>query len=732
MAAIETQERLGRSLGFFSTFAIGTGTMIGAGIFILPGVAMANAGPGAIISFMLGGIIAIATAISMSELATGMPSAGGSYYYISRTMGAVFGAIIGLGSWLALIFKGSFALVGLAAYFQIYYQSPPYLIAVAAGLILLVINYRGAKVSGSLQNIIVAMLLVVLVVFIFEVMFSAKPGNFVPVVPYGPVSVLTTTGIIFISYLGLAEISTVAEEVKNPSRNLPLAFIASAVTVTLFYVGIMAAVVGGSIPGQATSMFTPLADIAGLIAGDVGRIVIVVGALFATLSTANGAILSSSRFPFAMSRDALMPKWFITIHKSFKTPSNAILATSIVMILLLFLFDIEQLARLGGAFNVIIFVLLNLAVIILRKRTLPGYAPTFRDPFFPFTQIVGIVGSLMLLPFLGIMPLFFVLVMAFVGVGWFRYYGRGKAIPEYNLFDLLEDTVEQKKVKPESIVKVLVPISNPWHEQDLLKLADCLGSEIIGLHVIKVPDQTSLQVAQTSYHDKCMEIDHHFKKEFDRYPAIVGQKRNYIVAFDHDIANSIIEQAEMENVDTIIMGWHESGKFQYSLGEVASSVFASSKKQILLLKDHLPDKINRILVAYNGKENSIYGFYIARKLAANTGAKIVVLTVISPDEEEEKKKEIAADVTELVVKDDIIKVEFRILEKYSVEDAILDAAVDSDVTIIGDSSRRFKIAMLGTMSQRIAKHSKKPVLIIKKPRPISKESLNNLMKKMGR
>jgi amino acid transporter/nucleotide-binding universal stress UspA family protein len=728
MAAVETQERLGRGLGFFSTFAIGTGTMIGAGIFILPGIAMANAGPGAILSFLLGGIISIATAISMAELATGMPSAGGSYYYISRTMGAVIGAVIGLGSWLALIFKGSFALIGLAEYFQIFYHLPLYMIAVAAGIILLVINYRGAKSSGSLQNIIVAVLIVILLAFISEVALFVRPGNFVPVLPYGPASILTTTGMIFISYLGLAELSAVSEEVKNPSRNLPLAFIASAVTVTLFYVGVMAVVVGVAGPGMTTSTVTPLADIAGLLAGDAGRLIIVFGALLATLSTANGAILSSSRFPFAMSRDALMPRWFISIHRRFETPSNAILVTGLVMIMLLFLFDIEQLARLGGAFNILIFVLLNLAVVILRKRTLPGYQPTFRDPLFPFTQIIGIGGSLILLPLLGVLPLFFALVMVFAGVGWFRYYGRGKATPKYNLFDLLENTVEISNVKPESIIKVLVPICNPRHERNLLKLADCLGSEIIGLHVIKVPGQTSLQVAQKAYHDKHIEMDAHFKKEFDRYPVILGQKRDYIVAFDHDIANSIIEQAEIENVDTIIMGWHEASRFQYSLGEVTSDVLASSKKQIVLLKGYLPDRINRILVAYNGKENSAYGLYLARKLAVNTGAQIAVIAVISPDAEADRKEEISAKIAELAEEENMRPVEFRILERYSVEDAILEAAENSDVTIIGDSSQRFKISLIGTLSQRIARHSKKPVLIVKKSRPISKESMNYLLR----
>jgi amino acid transporter len=732
MAATETQERLGRGLGFFSTFAIGTGTMIGAGIFILPGIAMANAGPGAILSFLLGGIITIATAISMAELATGMPSAGGSYYYISRTMGAVLGAVIGLGSWLALIFKGSFALVGLAEYFQIFYDLPLFLIAATAGIILLVVNYRGAKSSGTLQNIIVALLIVILLAFISEVVLFIEPGNFTPAVPYGPMSILTTTGMIFISYLGLAELSAVSEEVKNPSRNLPLAFIASAVTVTIFYVGIMAVVVGIIGPGMTTSTVTPLADIAGLLAGDTGKIIIVFGALIATLSTANGAILSSSRFPFAMSRDALMPKWFIIIHKRFETPSNAIMVTGIVMIILMFLFDIEQLARLGGAFNILIFVLLNLAVIILRKRTLPGYEPTFRDPLFPFTQIVGIGGSLILLPLLGVLPLFFALIMVFAGVGWFRYYGRGRATPKYNLFDLLENTVEQKDIKPESIVKILVPISNPGHEHDLLRLADYLGSDMIGLHVIKVPAQTSLLVAREAYHDKQIEMDSRFKREFDKYPAILGHKRDYIVAFDHDIANSITEQAELENIDIIIMGWHESSRFQYSLGEVTSEVLSSSKKQIVLLKGYLPDKINRILVAYNGKANSVYGLNLARKLAANTGAKIVIITVISPDEEEERKEEIKTRIAELSAEEDTISVECRVLEKYSIEDAILEATNVSDVTIIGDSSQRFKVSLLGTLSQRIARHSKKPVLIVKRPRPISRESLNYFLKKVLR
>lgn len=723
MAAIETKERLGRSLGFFSTFAIGTGTMIGAGIFILPGIASTNAGAGAIFSFLLGGIISIATAISMAELATGMPMAGGSYYYISRTMGAAFGAIIGLGSWLALIFKGTFALIGLAEYFQVFYSSSIYLVAAASGIILLLINYRGAKSSGSLQNIIVILLLVILLAFLSKVFFFIEPDNFNSIMPYGPTSILTTTGIIFISYLGLAELAAISEEVKNPSKNLPRAFIASAVVVTIFYVLIMIAVVGvSSIDGAAASV-TPLADIADLIAGENGRILIVFGALLATLSTANGAILSSSRFPFAMSRDALMPQWFVEIHKKYETPYNSILVTGLIMVLLLFLFDIEELAKLGGTFNILIYVLLNMAVIILRKRTLPGYEPTFRDPFFPFTQIIGIAGSLVLLPLLGGLPLLFAVSLIALGAWWHWFYGRGKATPSYNLFDLLENNVEPMVIKPDSVVKVLVPISSIKHEHDLLKLADCLGHEIVGIHVIKVPNQTSLKLAQDAYHEKKIEMDSHFKEEFEQYPIILGHKRKYIVAFDHSVSNSIIEQAELENADLVIMGWHESNRFQYSLGDVTNEVLSSLKRHIVLLKGYLSEKVTKIVVAYDGKDNSVYGLHLAKKLAVNTGAKIEIIRIVSPDEDEEQKNLIVEELKAISKTEEHISISFKVLDRYSVEDAILEASNDSDLTVIGDSGQRFKASFLGTLSQRVARHSKNPVMIVRRSKPISKENV---------
>ncbi len=729
MVTIKPKERLGRSLGFFETFAIGTGTMIGAGIFILPGIAISNAGPAAIISFILGGLISMVTAISLAELATGMPHAGGSYYFISRTMGAGFGAVIGLGSWLALLFKGSFALVGLADYFFVLFPIPILITAVVAGLLLLVINYYGSKNSATFQNFIVLFLLIILTVFIIKGFFILDNGKFTPFVPFGNSSIIATTGLIFISYLGIVELTAISEEVKEPSKNIPRALIASVGTVTLIYVGVMIVIAGTLTPEQSIFTNTPLVDVTVMIGSDIGKIMIIIAGLFATVSTANAAILSSSRFPFAMGRDKLMPEWFVDIHHRYDTPYRAILVTGIVMILLVLVFNVEQLARLGGTFNILIFVLINISVIILRYRSLEEYKPTFKDPFFPYTQIIGIVGSLILLPSMGTLPLVFTLgIVAFGGI-WYKYYGADKAFPKYNLFDMLENNIHPVPVAADSKMKVLVPIANPEHELDLLQLADNIGDEIIGLNVIRIPNQTSLTAARDAFHANKNIMENILKEKFDDFPIIVGHKREYIIAFDHSVANSIIEQAEIENVDFIAIGWHEVNRLHPSMGNVANKVLALAKNNIVMLNGYFPKKIEKIIVAYNSKDNSRYGLILAKRLSKNTGAKIHILRVIKPNAEEEKKRKIRSELKQIIEDEKTQLISYEVKEHYSVESAILGSIGQDDLLIIGDSSQRFNISLLGMLPYNIAKRSNRPVLIVKGYKPLSREGISNVIMK---
>ncbi|MCK8823715.1 amino acid permease [Fuchsiella alkaliacetigena] len=724
IASKESEKRLGKTIGFWQAFAIGTGTMIGAGIFILPGIAITAAGPSAVISFILGGLISLATALSMAELATGMPRAGGDYYFISRAMGPLFGSIIGLGAWFALVFKGSFALIGLAEYLKVLFPVPILITAVTVGLLLLFINYRGAESSGKLQNIIVGGLFVILITFILRGLFMIEADNLTPFFVEGYGAVFGTTGLVFVSYLGITQLAAISEEVKEPAKNLPRVFIASVLAVTLLYVGIMLVISGVFPQEKVIVMGTPLVEVARLMVGPVGGIAIVIAGFLATVSTANAALLSSSRFPFAMGRDKLMPQWFIEIHSKYSTPYKAILFTGLTMIVLLLLFNVEDLARLASSFNFLDFMLVNLSVIILRRASHKWYKPTFTDPLYPFTQIIGIGGSFLLLLQVGLMPLLFVAALILLGIIWYITYGGRDSLPKYNLLDVIEkreasieklDEIAQDK-------KVLVPVSNPDHEHDLLHLADHLADKVVGLNVVHVPSQTSLRAARQAYEEDEANTDNILETRFRKNMEQMNKKSDYIISFDHDVPSSILEQAEKEKANLIIMGWQRKDRFDYRIGGLTSKVLARAKSNVAILKGHFPDLINEIVVAYDGGDNSTYALYLAKRLAFDAGAKVRVLRIINPDLSTEEKEAITSELEKLVEVAEGYEMDYELKERYSTVDGILESTKETDLTIMGDSNRRFRRALLGSTPQRVARHTENSILIVKMYKPISSES----------
>ena len=715
----KSQERLGRSLGFFSVFAIGTGTMIGAGIFVLPSMAITIAGPAAVISFILGGLITLATTLSVVELATSMPQAGGSYYFISRSLGPMFGTIIGLGAWISLVFKGSFALVGLAEYFNVFFTVPVVLTGLVVGIALLLINIRGAKSSGNLQNIIVVALILILLLFIIKGSTMMEKELLHPFMPHGVSSVFETTGLIFISYLGIIKLAAISEEVKNPSKNIPRAFLGSVIVVILIYGGIIITLNGIAPLDVLKDTQTPLVYAATAMAGTPGRIIITIAGFFATVSTANAAILSSSRFPFAMARDKLMPGFFTAIHKKYQTPYRAILITGVTMLALLMLFDVEQLAKLGSTFNVLVFVLVNFSVIIYRKNKDFEYKPTFKDPLFPVTQVIGIVGSLLLLPSLGMFSMLFALALIILGIVLYKLRGRNKTEFNYSIQNYLDEGEVPIDINGDE-ERVLVPISNPNHEEDLLYLADKLGDMIIGLNVVKVPEQTSLSTARDCYDESKSESCKQLKDVFNKWTEVTSHKQKNIIVFDHDISDAIIEQAEKEVANLIVLGWKKENRLQYTIGSISHRILTNAKSHVAVLKGQFIKNPEKIVVAYDGKHNSRYGLALGKRLAFKTDATLKILRVVNPDMDEYEKKEIEENLKEIVKTEEGIRIEYEIKEKYSEIDAILEETKDSDLTIMGDSSKRFKENFLSTLPQKVATHSKNPILIIKRHQPSTK------------
>ncbi|TCK92731.1 amino acid/polyamine/organocation transporter (APC superfamily) [Natranaerovirga hydrolytica] len=715
----KTQERLGKNLGFFAVYAIGTGTMIGAGIFVLPGIAISTAGPAAALSFLIGGLITLATMFSVMELATGMPQAGGSYYFISRSLGPILGTIVGLGAWLSLIFKGSFALVGLAEYFQVFFSAPILIVAFFAGVLMLILNYRGSKKSGNLQNFIVGGLLVILFIFIVRGGMLASSEKLVPFMPYGVSSVFQTTGIIFISYLGVTQLAAISEEVKNPEKNIPRAFLLSVVTVIIIYVGVIIAVNGLLELDTLVSSNTPLVLAAEQLYGQIGIFIITIAGFLATISTANAAIMSSSRFPFAMARDKLMPASLIQIHKKHETPSRAIILTGVIMLGLLLFFDVEQLAKLGSTLNVLIFVLINISVMIFRKNRNKNYKPSFKDPFFPVTQIIGIVGSLMLLPSLGMISFAFTVLVIAIGTAWYILLGRNKIQFDYAMKEVIKETPMITKKKTDDR-RILVPLANPEHQKDLLILADALGDAVIGLNVVEVPSQTSLRAAKEKYKDIQSASSKALEKTFNDWVGINKESQKYVVVFDHLVSNAVIDQANIENANMIVMGWRKESLLQFPMGRITKDILAQSKSHLAILNGSIKEDLNKITVGYNGKINSKFALEMAKRIAMYKGAKLTILHVVTPEEDNVLKENVIKEIKKMCEDEKVIEMDYVIHEKFSAVDVMLEESKNTDLMVVGDSNKMFRKSNISKTAHRIANHSVNPVLIVKRYEPSAK------------
>lgn len=421
---MKKNKKLKKEIGLLGVYAIATGTTISGGFFLLPGIAAQQVGPAVILTYILATIPLVPAMFSMIELATAMPRAGGVYYFLDRTLGPLWGTVGGIGTWLALILKVAFALVGMGAYISLFFPNVSIQpIAVSFAIILASLNYFGAKKSGNVQVILLVGILAVLFAFIGFGLPELNFSHFTGFWDKDLNSIFATTGMVYISYVGITKVASLAEEVKNPERNLPLGVILAFITSILVYALGLSVMVGVLPLSDLTKSLTPVADTANLLFGKTGVILVSIAALFAFISVANAGTLSASRYPMAMSRDHLVPGKFKKINKN-HVPGHALLVTLIIILAVLIFFDPTSIAKLASAFQLLMFMLVCIAVIVMRESKLEAYDPGYKSPFYPWMQILGIIAPLFLVSQMGLLPLLFSSGLIIFGILWYFYYGR--------------------------------------------------------------------------------------------------------------------------------------------------------------------------------------------------------------------------------------------------------------------------------------------------------------------
>jgi len=448
-------ETLERKLGLASVVIISLSAMLGSGLFVLPALVMLDMGGGDMpvagiwLAYLLAALAILPAAISKGELSTAMPSSGGSYVYIERTFGPLVGTVSGIGLWGASMLKSAFALIGFKAYLWILEELLGVTINLEiAALILLglivVINILGISRIKKVQTpIVLTLVLFMAILSVWAILTMEMNWG----VAFGQEAfggswdevwrdVAHSTAFVFVAYAGVTKIAAVGGEIKNPGRNIPYGILLSLLIACVLYVFITIVMVSAVSPeaymdANGAAREDPIYVFAEAIGGSTVGIVSAVFAITVVTAMALAGIMATSRFPFAMARDNLLPEPLENVHATYQTPHLAIIGTGIAMAASITLLPVEDIAKLASGFKIMIFIVINCCVIVLRRASdaHSWYQPKWKSPLYPLFQIFGIISGIFLIYIMGVMALLGGIACCILGLITYYSYGKSRAHP---------------------------------------------------------------------------------------------------------------------------------------------------------------------------------------------------------------------------------------------------------------------------------------------------------------
>jgi APA family basic amino acid/polyamine antiporter len=416
-ATEEEANQLKRAVGLLDLTALGIGAIIGTGIFVILGEAIGDAGPAIILSFVLAGVTCAFSALAYAELASSIPVSGSAYTYAYATMGELLAWIIGWDLILEYGVSVAAVAVGWGQYFNELLDtlfglslpdslaSPPgeggsfNLPAVFIVLAITVLLMAGVRESARANAVMVVIKVAIVIMFIVLAFTGFDSGNLEPFNPEGFGGVVTAASVIFFAYIGFDAISTSGEEVKRPSRDLPIAIIVSLAVCTLLYILVSTSAVGAMPYTDLEGQEAPLAHVLETLGFDWGATLISFGALIAITSVVLTILYGQTRIMFAMCRDGLLPRGFAKISENRRTPMRITATFGILIAVIAAFVPLEEIAKLVNIGTLFAFVITNIGVIVLR-RTRPDLERGFRVPLVPIVPLIGAGLAIFLMKYL--------------------------------------------------------------------------------------------------------------------------------------------------------------------------------------------------------------------------------------------------------------------------------------------------------------------------------------------
>lgn len=732
---------LSRELSLFTVTMIGIGGMIGAGIFVLTGIAAGIAGPALILAFLLNGLVTSLTAMAYAELGSALPGAGGGYQWIKKALGGTLGFVSGWMSWFAQAVAGSLyalAFGRFAAEFIHVTGMPTFGLTInqiSLGFMTLIIitftiiNYMGSSETASIGNTLTVIKIVILgLLVIFGVLAMSRMDGWqsrftTGFLPNGLVGVFIAMGFTFIAFEGYEIIAQSGEEVLDPIRNIPKAiFISISVAVVVYIlVGIVA--IGAITPPGDLAAYEYLGE-KGEIAiievaqqvfpWGIGGLILLLSGLASTTSALNATTYASSRVSFAMGRDHNLPGFFARIHPKRHTPYLAVVATGALMTLMAWTLPIKDVAASASIMFLLLFMLVNFAVLFLRLQS-PELERGFRVPLFPIIPILAILSNAFLaVNVFRISPIAWVFAIVWIAIGLLAY---------SLYFSRIEAMEKPKEILLEEVLvsrdySVLIPVANREQARILGKIGALLacnkGGEVLALHVVQVPVQLNLSEGRLFLRDGRQYLD-----DVIRQSKKCDVPVHTIIRLGRNVSHAIRQTAIENASDIIVLGWpgftKSSGKL---FGSVADPIVDNPPTDVIVVRHRRWRPLKRVLVPVTGGRNSRRAVRIAVNMAQAEKpepATVTILHVLPPGVDEVGRIRAERAVAESMHGVDGVPIETMYVEGDDPVESILSSAKGYDLIVIGATEEPvFTNFLVGTFPERVARGAEVTVMMVKR------------------
>jgi basic amino acid/polyamine antiporter, APA family len=732
MKKFDTEVRLAREMSLMDATLIGVGAMIGAGIFVLIGIAAGVAGPGLIFTFTLNAIIALLTAMSYAELGSCFHDAGGGYLWVKEGLPKWNGFLSGWMSWFAHAVACSLYALGFGAYFDHVLRefsiimphwgffSPQKILAAGVAILFAYVNYRGASETGKIGNIVTVTKIIILLIFIsFGLELIIRQGDwrttFSPFLPNGFGGVFKAMGLTFIAFQGFEVIAQSSEEIKNPRKNIPRAVFLSLLIVVPIYLLVAITAIGtvkpeGMRPWDylALQKETALVNVArNFFVG--GGVLILIGGLISTISALNATIYSSSRVAFAMGRDHNFPSFFSKVHAKNFTPHWSILVSLIIVVLMAVSLPIEDVASAADIMFLLLFLQVNLAMISLRKKR-KDLDRGFKVPLFPYLTIAAILLLLFLALYMfkySILAWIVTIIWSGIGLLVYRFYAFKREIEHIRRVHNLEQILKKE-------YNLLVYISDQSNIHSLSLIAFSIAKKhnanIIFLYVIEIREGEKLKagIKLTTLAEEKME-------QAQGFSEAAGFPSKSIIKISHRISKGIYDTYVEESCNFILMDRQKhSSFFERFFSSVIDSVLQKSVTEVAILHGEIKtSEIKKILIPYNGDVHTQLAAEIAPALTEFFKAEIRFAVVFSPGttmaEQQRKINQI-----NLLLEENKFSAKIVTIVDSDILQGILKLAADNDLVVMGGKTGDFiELLFSKSLVREITEQVNCPVLWLK-------------------